>query len=188
MLRFVQHFFLQTVLFLQLLKDNLTIAYEKVSIFIRPLYMALSYEKTQGPLHSPLAQVLSEIHTNVNASSVMLSSKVTKTTRFFSGIQLQPYKKIMNTFSQTSLLLFLGQQLLTFLQTFQMVKNGFHAPTASTGNSTAQMNQTIRLYLQALANNNLLVSYPFIQKDVQFIITCEMMNRKYLEIINFETQ
>ena len=45
--------------------------------------MALSYEKTQGPLHSPLAQVLSEIHTNVNASSVMLSSKVTKTTRFF---------------------------------------------------------------------------------------------------------
>ena len=45
--------------------------------------MALSYEKTQGPLHSPLAQVLSEIRTNVNASSVMLSRKVTKTTRFF---------------------------------------------------------------------------------------------------------
>ena len=68
-----------------------------------------------------------------------------------------------------------------------MVKNGFHVPTASTGNSTAQMNQTIRVYLQALANSNLLVSYPFIQKDILLIITLEMMSRKYLEIINFET-
>lgn len=68
-----------------------------------------------------------------------------------------------------------------------MVKNGFHAPTASTGNSTAQMNQTIRVYLQALANSNLLVSYPFIQEDILLIITWEMMSKKYLEIINFET-
>ena len=64
-----------------------------------------------------------------------------------------------------------------------MVKNGFHVPTVSTGNSTAQMNQTIRVYLQALANSNLLVSYPFIQEDILLIITWEMMSKKYLEII-----
>ena len=45
-----------------------------------------------------------------------------------------------------------------------MVKKGFRVPTASTGNSKAQMNQTINTYLQALVTANLLVSYPFIQK------------------------
>ena len=47
----------------------------------------------------------------------------------------------------------------TFLQTFQMRKNGFSVPTAVTGNTSAPMNLIIRAYLQALVNNNLLVSY-----------------------------
>ena len=38
--------------------------------------MALSYEENQGPLHNSLAQVLWDISTYVNASSVMLSRKV----------------------------------------------------------------------------------------------------------------
>jgi len=45
-----------------------------------------------------------------------------------------------------------------------MVKKGFRVPTASTGNSKAQMNQIIKAYLQALVNTNLLVSDPFIQQ------------------------
>ena len=65
-----------TTLCLQLLKDNATIAYEKMDAFKSPLYMALSYEENQGPLHNSLAQVLFDISTYVNASSVMLSRKV----------------------------------------------------------------------------------------------------------------
>ena len=42
---------------------------------------------------------------------------------------------------------------------FQMQSNGFPVPTAVTGNTSAPMNQTIRVYLQALVNNNLVVSY-----------------------------
>ena len=65
-----------TTLCLQLLKDNATIAYEKLDIFKSPLYMALSYEENQGPLHNSLAQVLWDISIYVNASTVMLSREV----------------------------------------------------------------------------------------------------------------
>ena len=65
-----------TTLCLQLLKDNATIAYEKMDIFKSPLYMALSYEENQGPLHNSLAQVLWDISTYVNASIMMLSREV----------------------------------------------------------------------------------------------------------------
>ena len=47
----------------------------------------------------------------------------------------------------------------TFFQTFQMQSNGFPVPTAVTGNTSVRMNQIIRAYLQALVNNNLLVSF-----------------------------
>ena len=47
----------------------------------------------------------------------------------------------------------------TFFQTFQMQSNGFPVPTVVTGNTSARMNQIIRPYLQALVNNNLLVSF-----------------------------
>ena len=52
-----------------------------MDIFRSPLYMALFYEETQGPLHNSLAQVLWDISTYVNASSVMLSREVTKIIR-----------------------------------------------------------------------------------------------------------
>ncbi|CAH3163179.1 unnamed protein product [Porites evermanni] len=64
----------------QQLKDNLTIAYEKMDIFRSPLYMALSYEENQGPLHNLLAQMLWDISTGINATSVMLSRKMHKNT------------------------------------------------------------------------------------------------------------
>ena len=48
-----------------------------MDIFRSPLYTALCYEENQGPLHSLLAQVLWDISTFVNASSVMLSREVT---------------------------------------------------------------------------------------------------------------
>ena len=51
----------------------------------------------------------------------------------------------------------------SFLQTFQMRNKGFPVPTTAYGNSTAQMNRDIRVYLQALVNINLLVSYHIIQ-------------------------
>ena len=47
----------------------------------------------------------------------------------------------------------------TFLQIFQMRKNGFPVPTAVTGNTSARMNLIIRAHLQGLVNNTLLVSY-----------------------------
>ena len=47
----------------------------------------------------------------------------------------------------------------TFLQTFQMRKNGFPVPNAVTGNTSARMNLIIRAHLQGLVNNTLLVSY-----------------------------
>ena len=65
-----------TTLCLQLLKENATIAYEKMDAFKSPLYMALSYEENQGALHNSLAQVLWDISTDVNASSFMLSREV----------------------------------------------------------------------------------------------------------------
>ena len=54
--------------------------------------MALSYEENQGPLHSLLAQVLWDISTDVNASSVMLSSEVTHIARNFTVLKV---KKIL---------------------------------------------------------------------------------------------
>lgn len=44
-----------------------------------------------------------------------------------------------------------------------MQNKGFPVPTTAYGNSTAQMNRDIRVYLQALVNINLLVSYHIIQ-------------------------
>lgn len=52
---------------------------------------------------------------------------------------------------------------ISLLQTFQMQNKGFPVPTTAYGNSTAQMNRDIRVYLQALVNINLLVSYHIIQ-------------------------
>ena len=49
-----------------------------MDVFRSPLYMALSYEENQGPLHNSLAQMLWDISTDINASSVMLSREVTK--------------------------------------------------------------------------------------------------------------
>ena len=63
---------------LKQLKDNLTIAYEKMNVFSSPLYMALSYEENQGPLHNSVAQMLWDISTDINATSVMLIREVTK--------------------------------------------------------------------------------------------------------------
>ena len=84
---------------LQNLKDNLTIAYEKLDIFRSPLYMALSYEENQGPLHSLLAQVLWDISTDVNASSVLISSEVTNIARNFTVLKEKKIiEKIMNSF------------------------------------------------------------------------------------------
>ena len=40
-----------------------------------------------------------------------------------------------------------------------MQSNGFPVPTVATGNTSARMNLIIRAYLQALVDNNLLVSY-----------------------------
>ena len=40
-----------------------------------------------------------------------------------------------------------------------MQSNGFPVPTAATGKTSARMNLIIRAYLQALVDNNLLVSY-----------------------------
>ena len=48
-----------------------------MDIFRSPLYMALSYEQNQGPLHNLLAQVLWDISSDINATSVMLSREVT---------------------------------------------------------------------------------------------------------------
>ena len=69
---------IDTFFSLQNSKDNLTIAFEKMDIFRSPLYMALFYEETKGPLHNSLAQVLWDISTYVNASSVMVSREVIK--------------------------------------------------------------------------------------------------------------
>ena len=70
-----------------------------MNIFSSPLYMALSYEENQGPLHSLVAQVLRDISTYVNASSVKLSRKVIKTTRIiFSNLTTTMQKKVMNSF------------------------------------------------------------------------------------------
>ena len=44
-----------------------------------------------------------------------------------------------------------------------MQNKGFPVPNTAFGNSTAQMNRDIRVYLQALVNSNLLVSYHIIQ-------------------------
>ena len=58
--------------------------------------MALSYEENQGPLHSLLAQVLWDISTDVNASSVLISSEVTNIARNFTVKKI--IEKIMNSF------------------------------------------------------------------------------------------
>ena len=49
-----------------------------MDLFRIPLYMALSHEEKQGPLHNSLAQVLWGISTNINATSVILSGEVKK--------------------------------------------------------------------------------------------------------------
>ena len=56
--------------------------------------MALSYEENQGPLHSLLAQVLWDISTYVNTSSVMLSRKVTNVPRIFTVFKVKNFEKI----------------------------------------------------------------------------------------------
>ena len=67
--------------------------------------MALSYEENQGPLHSLLAQVLWDISTEVNASSVMLSSEVTHTARNFTVLKVKKIiEKIMNSFPNITVL------------------------------------------------------------------------------------
>ena len=48
-----------------------------MDIFRSPLYMALSYEENQGPLHNSLAQVLWDISNDINGTSVMLNREVT---------------------------------------------------------------------------------------------------------------
>ena len=58
--------------------------------------MALSYEENQGPLHSLLAQVLWDISTDVNASSVLISSEVMNIARNFTVKKI--IEKIMNSF------------------------------------------------------------------------------------------
>ena len=60
-----------------------------MDIFRSPLYMALSYEENQGPLHSLLAQVLWDISTYVNTSSVMLSREVTHIARNFTVLKVK---------------------------------------------------------------------------------------------------
>ena len=49
-----------------------------MNVFSSPLYMALSYEENQGPLHNSVAQMLWDISTDINATSVMLMREVTK--------------------------------------------------------------------------------------------------------------
>ena len=80
---------IDTFFCLQNSTDNLTIAYEKMNIFRSPLYMALFYEETQGPLHDLLAQVLWDISTYVNASSVMLSREVMKNNQKLTVFKIQ---------------------------------------------------------------------------------------------------
>ena len=85
--------------FFQQLKNNLTIAYEKLDIFRSPLYMALSYEEKQGPLHSLLAQTLWDISSYVNASTVMLRNEVSN----FNFQLNRQRKNIHESFPDTSL-------------------------------------------------------------------------------------
>ena len=63
-----------------------------MNVFSCPLYMALSYEENQGPLHNSVAQMLWDISTDINATSVMLMREVTKfwfelNYKFFEGTQ-----------------------------------------------------------------------------------------------------
>ena len=76
-----------------------------MNIFRSPLYMALFYEETQGPLHDLLAQVLWDISTYVNASSVMLSREVMKNNQKLTvfKVQYKVRKKIMNSFPNITL-------------------------------------------------------------------------------------
>ena len=60
-----------------------------MNIFRSPLYMALFYEENQGPLHDLLAQVLWDISTYVNASSVMLSREVMKNNQKLTVFKVQ---------------------------------------------------------------------------------------------------
>ena len=61
--------------------------------------MALSYEENQGPLHSLLALVLWDISTDVNASSVLISSEVTNIARNFTVLKGKKIiEKIINSF------------------------------------------------------------------------------------------
>ena len=69
-----------------------------MDIYRSPLYMALSYEENQGTLHSLLAQVLWDISTYVNASSVMLSREVTNVARIFTLFKVKKLEKFMNSF------------------------------------------------------------------------------------------
>ena len=62
---------------------------------------------------------------------------------------------------------------VNILQTFQMHSNGFPVPTAVTGNTSARMNLIIRAYLQALVNNNLLVSYHSYKLFYYYVRICE---------------
>ena len=52
--------------------DKLAIAYKKLFVLRSPLYMAFSYEETQGTQHRLLAQVLRSTSSYVNGSTVLL--------------------------------------------------------------------------------------------------------------------
>ena len=52
--------------------DKLAIAYKKLFVLRSPLYMAFSYEESQGTQHRILAQVLRSTSSYVNGSTVVL--------------------------------------------------------------------------------------------------------------------
>lgn len=60
----------------QSLKDNLAIAYMKLSDFKSPLYLAFSYEKKQKPKHVQLAAIIKGTSYYVNGSISILRSLV----------------------------------------------------------------------------------------------------------------
>ena len=62
---------------------------------------------------------------------------------------------------------------VNILQIFQMHSNGIPVPTAVTKNTSARMNLIIRAYLQALVNNNLLVSYHSYKLFFYYVRICE---------------
>ena len=81
-----------------------------MDVFRSPLYMASSYEENQGPLHNSLAQMLWDISTDINATSVMLSLEVTK---FWFELNYNLFEV-----TQTRNIFFAGQERDTSLKWF----------------------------------------------------------------------